>query len=95
MPTPNQRLKFSERPRIGKMGNNRHKSNIERVEKFLSESDEQTATFQAIKDWINDNTKYGISSHQLSNVLGKNNQFVQVDKRKISGKQTSFWRLIQ
>ena len=95
MPTPNQRLKFCERPKIVKMGNNRHKMTIERVENFLSESDEQTATFHAIKDWINDNTKYGISSHQLSNVLGKNSQFVKVEQRKILGKQTSFWRLNQ
>jgi hypothetical protein len=38
-----------------------------------------------IRDYINTNTRYGTSNHQLINVLAKNKDFVKVGRTELRG----------
>ena len=67
-----------------------------RIEKaFISfkEQNIEHVSFSQLKDWINSNTKDGISSPRLGAYLRKNPDFVMVDKlRRVGSNATeSFW----
>lgn len=91
MPTPNQRIEFSKRPKKALIGNNKHKMNIIRIKKYLNTKDGKEAYFNSIMDWINSNTRLGISAGALGNVLAKCEEFEKVGKEKNMTK----WRLVE
>ena len=91
MPTPNQSIEFSKRPKMALVGNNKHKMNIIRIKKYLNTKEDKEAHFNSIKDWIDSNTRQGISSGALKNVLGKSREFKQVGKEK----NMTIWRLVE
>lgn len=69
-----------------------------RIEKaFISfkQQNIEHVSFSQLKDWINSNTKDGISSPRLGAYLRKNPDFVMVDKlRRVGSNATeSFWCL--
>lgn len=69
---------------------------MNRIEKaFISfkEQNIERVSFSQLKDWINSNTKDGISSPRLGAYLRKNPDFIMVDKlRRVGSNATeSFW----
>lgn len=69
---------------------------MSRIEKaFISfkEQNIEHVSFSQLKDWINSNTKDGISSPRLGAYLRKNPDFFMVDKlRRVGSNATeSFW----
>lgn len=72
------------------------KTIMQRIEKaFISfrEQNVERVSFSQLKDWINSNTKDGISSPRLGAYLRKNPEFVMVDKlRRVGSNATeSVW----
>ena len=76
-------------------GTDRVARTVERA--FLAYSAEHIdfVSFTQIKDWINSNTKDGISSPRLASVLRKKPQFFMVEKlRRVGSNATqTFWSL--
>ena len=71
-------------------------SNIEKCfQLHKEESNEEELSFHKIKEWLNTNTKDGITSARLSNLLRKRKQFVWCrTERKIGSNITaSYWVL--
>tara|TARA_R100000544_G_C2189573_1_gene40957 strand:- start:231 stop:554 length:324 start_codon:yes stop_codon:yes gene_type:complete len=66
----NKSLKYSDRPNIQAVGNNRNTKNIQWINKYLSSVDGEANTVD-IWLWLNENTKYGIPMQGLTNILGK------------------------
>lgn len=91
MPTHNQNIEFSKRPVQAAIGNNNHHNNIIMIRKYLSEREDKSAPFPLIRDWMNDNSRWGISTHALSNVLGKSKYFTKVGKEK----GITIWGLVE
>ena len=68
---------------------------IEKCFYAYQENNQNHLSFTQIKDWINDNTKNGISSPRLANFLRRRPQFKMVKKyRKVGTNLTeSYWAL--
>lgn len=66
---------------------------IEKAFTAFTERDIDYVSFSQLKDWINYNTKDGISSPRLASFLKKQPQFVMVEKmRRVGSNATeTFW----
>ncbi len=66
---------------------------IEKAFTAFTERDIEYVSFSQLKDWINYNTKDGISSPRLASFLKKQPQFVMVEKlRRVGSNATeTFW----
>ena len=78
----NRLLDYDERPALQKVGNNRHKKFIQRINDYLAMSGDQANTLE-IYYWLNENTKQGLQMNALTNVLSKG-PFITI------GKETAF-----
>jgi len=74
---------------------NRVVSKIERAFVAYNEQSVNRVSFSQIKDWVNSNTRDGISSNRLSYVLRRTPRFVKLDTfRRIGSNATeTFWAL--
>lgn len=75
---------------------NRVVQNIERCFRvYEQEENVQELTFHAIKDWLNSNTKDGITSAGLANLLRRRPQFrrLRTERKDGSNITTSFWAM--
>ncbi len=72
-------------------------SNIEKCFNEYAEQKVDIVNFQQIKEWYNDNTKDGITSARLINLLRKRKQFVyNHTERKVGSNETlTYWALNQ
>ncbi|MAP53715.1 MAG: hypothetical protein CL605_02305 [Altibacter sp.] len=98
MGTHNQSIKFENRgpPRVG---NNKHFNNIRWIKKYLKSCEDNEASFLQIRDWLNSNTRYGITSGALANVLGYHESFEKIEERYFTedgkNKKETTWRLVE
>jgi len=77
---------------------NRVVQNIERCFRIHEESDNvRELTFHAIRDWLNSNTKDGVTSAGLANLLRRRPQFrrMRTERKDGSNITTSFWALTE
>ena len=65
----NRNLDYEDRPNAG-VGNNKNMKNIQYIREAIGYHGGEANTHQ-IYDWINDNTRNGIGSRQLPQVLKK------------------------
>ena len=75
---------------------NRVVSNIEKCFRVFEEADMvKELTFHTIKQWMNTNTKDGITSAGLANLLRRRTQFVRLRTERKVGTNitTSFWAM--
>jgi len=59
---------------------------------FLKGRDEG-ASFQEIRDFLNANTRHGITQHSLGNVLAKNPEFMQVGTTHVQAIQGGHYEM--
>lgn len=77
----------------------RYSRAVEHIEKcfriYAEKDDVQELTFHTIKDWINSNTKDGITTHGLANLLRRRPQFRRLRTERLVGSNltTSFWAM--
>jgi len=75
---------------------NRVVSNIEKCFRVYREGDElDELSFHTIKEWLNSNTKDGITSAGLANLLRRRSQFKRLRTERKVGTNitTSFWAM--
>lgn len=74
---------------------NRMIAKVENAFQAYSAENVSHVSFSQIKDWLNNNTRDGISSNRLSYVLRRTPQFIKVDTyRRIGSNATeTFWAL--
>ena len=75
---------------------NRVVQNIERCFRIHEESDNlKELTFHTIKDWLNTNTKDGVTPAGLANLLRRRPQFLRLRTERKDGSNitTSFWAM--
>ena len=96
----NRRVKFNERP-TANVGNNKHKQKIVKIKEFLSSCEDNEADFHSIWIYLNENTRHGVISYALSNILGNGKEFVKVGKETARNpatgvwSHTTIWRLVE
>ena len=75
---------------------NRVVQNIERCFRIHQETDQvKELTFHAIRDWLNSNTKDGVTTAGLANLLRRRPQFrrMRTERKDGSNVTTSFWAM--
>ena len=96
----NKRIDFDKRP-TARVGNNKNSQRIMKIKQYLSSCEDNEADFHSIWLYINENTKYGVVSHNLSNILSRRKEFVKIGKmattNPVSGVHghTTIWRLVE
>jgi hypothetical protein len=77
---------------------NRVVQNIERCFRIHQETDHvKELTFHAIRDWLNSNTKDGVTTAGLANLLRRRPQFrrMRTERKDGSNVTTSFWAMTE
>lgn len=77
---------------------NRVVQNIERCFRIHQETDQvKELTFHAIRDWLNSNTKDGVTTAGLANLLRRRPQFrrMRTERKDGSNVTTSFWAMTE
>lgn len=76
-------------------GSTRVIKTIEKAFLAFTERNMDYVSFSQLKDWINNNTKEGISSPRLASFLKKQPQFVMIERmRRVGSNATeTFWTL--
>ena len=72
--------------------------NIERCFRVYEENDNvKELTFHAIRDWLNSNTKDGVTTAGLANLLRRRPQFrrLRTERKDGSNVTTSFWAMTE
>ena len=73
----NRKIKFEERPTNMRVGNNNHWSRVKKIKEYLSQCEDNESDFKSIWLWLNENTRQGVLSNALANILGKNKCFTK------------------
>ena len=87
----NRKTKFEERPTNISVGNNNHWSRIKKIKEYLSSCEDNESDFKSIWLWMNENTRQGVLSNSLGNILGKTKCFVKVDSVSMVNPTTGIW----
>jgi len=96
----NKRTDFDKRP-TPNVGNNNHNQRITKIKEFLSSCENKEADFQSIWLYVNANTRHGVISYALSNILAKRKEFEKVGKEIARNpvtdnwSYTTIWRLVE
>jgi hypothetical protein len=86
----NRRVNFSERP-TANVGNNNNKQKVVKIKEYLSSCEDNEADFHSIWIYVNENTRNGVISYALSNILAKRKEFVKVGKEAARNPTTGVW----
>lgn len=96
----NRRVKFNERP-AANVGSNNNSQRVKVIKEYLSSCEDNEADFHSIWLYINENTRYGVISYALSNILAKRKEFVKVRTEPARNPvtdnwaYTTIWRLVE
>lgn len=72
-----------------------------KIKGYLSSCEDNEADFQSIWIYLNENTRHGVISYALSNILGNGKEFVKVGKETARNpatgvwSHTTIWRLVE
>ncbi len=86
----NKRTEFSKRP-TAKVGNNNNSQRVTKIKQYLSSCEDNEADFHSIWLYVNENTKYGVVSYNLANILSKRKEFVKVGRQSVRNPTTGIW----
>ena len=96
----NRKVEFSKRP-APMVGNTKHGQRVKVIKQYLSSCEDNEADFHSIWLYLNENTRYGVISYALSNILANRKEFVKVRTEPARNPvtenwaYTTIWRLVE